>query len=151
MSAWVLWVIVAAILGVAEMFTLTAALGLLSVAALIAAVVAGIGLAGPVQLVVFVVAAVALLVAVRPLAVRHLRQPPARRFGVSALVGREAFVLREVTGREGLVRIGGEDWSARAYDETLVIPEGATVDVMKIEGATALVYPREESWTSPPS
>src|SRR6185437_9095910 len=30
-----------------------------------------------------------------------------------------------------------------AYDETLIIPVGATVDVMLIEGATALVYPRE--------
>ena len=38
---------------------------------------------------------------------------------------------------------GDEKWSARAYDETLVIPAGATVDVIEIEGATALVYPRE--------
>ena len=43
----------------------------------------------------------------------------------------------------GLFRIGGEEWSARSYDETLVIPVGITVDVMQIEGATALVYPRE--------
>jgi membrane protein implicated in regulation of membrane protease activity len=52
-------------------------------------------------------------------------------------------VLEEVTGQAGRVRIGGEVWSARAYDETLVIPAGKTVDVMHIEGATALVYPRE--------
>ena len=37
----------------------------------------------------------------------------------------------------------GDLWSSRPYDETLTIPVGATVDVMLIEGATALVYPRE--------
>jgi membrane protein implicated in regulation of membrane protease activity len=52
-------------------------------------------------------------------------------------------VLEEVTRHSGRVRIGGEEWSARPYDETLVIPVGHLVDVMQIEGATALVYPRE--------
>jgi len=47
------------------------------------------------------------------------------------------------TEHGGRVRIGGEVWSARSYDETLVIPAGSAVDVMQIEGATALVYPRE--------
>ena len=74
---------------------------------------------------------------------RHVRQPPLLRTGTAALVGRPAYVLEEVTGRSGRVRIGGEEWSARSYDETQVIPAGATVDVMHIEGATALVYPRE--------
>jgi membrane protein implicated in regulation of membrane protease activity len=65
------------------------------------------------------------------------------RTGTAALVGRTAFVLEEVTARGGRVQIGGEEWSSRPYDETLVIPAGSTVDVMQIEGATALVYPRE--------
>jgi membrane protein implicated in regulation of membrane protease activity len=79
----------------------------------------------------------------RPFALRHVRQPPLLRSGTAALVGRPAIVLEEVTGHTGRVRIGGDVWSARAYDETLVIPAGKTVDVMHIEGATALVYPRE--------
>jgi membrane protein implicated in regulation of membrane protease activity len=79
----------------------------------------------------------------RPFALRHVRQPPMLRTGAAALVGRSAFVLEEVTAQAGRVRIGGDVWSARAYDETLVIPAGTTVDVMHIEGATALVYPRE--------
>ena len=53
------------------------------------------------------------------------------------------YVLEEVSAQSGKVRIGGELWSARPYDETLVISAGTTVDVMQIEGATALVYPRE--------
>ncbi len=74
---------------------------------------------------------------------RHVRQPPLLRTGTAALVGRPAYVLDEVTALGGRVRIGGEEWSARPYDETLTIPKGSTVDVMQIEGATALVYPRE--------
>lgn len=143
MDSWVLWLILAVALGVAEIFTFTAALGLLGVAAALTAVLAALGLPVPLQLIVFVAASIAGLVVVRPIARRHLIQPPLRRFGISALVGKSAYVVHEVTAHEGRVRIGGEEWSARAYDETLVIPAGATVDVMEIEGATALVYPRE--------
>ncbi|MBP2705562.1 NfeD family protein [Microbispora sp. RL4-1S] len=143
MDSWIVWLILAAALGVAEIFTLTAALGILSVAALLTAGVALVGLPPGLQLALFVVAAVAGLAGVRPIALRHIRQPPPRRFGVAALVGRPAYVTEEVTARDGRVRIGGEEWSARAYDDSLVIPAGATVDVIEIEGATALVYPRE--------
>lgn len=143
MDSWIFWLILATVLGVAEIFTLTAALGLLSAAALLTAMAAGIGLPTGVQLAVFILASVSGLVVLRPIAQRHIKQPPVQRFGISALVGKPAYVTREVTGLNGRVRIGGEEWSARAYDETLIIPAGATVDVIQIEGATALVYPRE--------
>ena len=141
----VVWIILAAVLGVAEIFTLTAALGLLAVAALAAAGVAALGLGPFAQFAVFAAVSVAGLLVIRPLIKRQLRPRygPQHRFGVAALVGRQARVVQEVTGQAGRVRIGGEEWSARAYDETLVIPAGATVDVIEIEGATALVYPRE--------
>ncbi len=141
----IIWIILAAVLGVAEIFTLTASLGLLAVAALAAAGAAALGLGPFAQFVIFSVVAVAGLVGVRPLVKRQLRPRygPQHRFGVAALVGRQARVVQEVTGHAGRVRIGGEEWSARAYDETLVIPAGTTVDVIEIEGATALVYPRE--------
>jgi membrane protein implicated in regulation of membrane protease activity len=143
MDEWVIWVILAVVLGVAEIFTLTASLGMLGVAALLTAGAAAIGLPVPLQLLVFALSSTAGLLVVRPIAMRHIRQPQLQRFGVEALVGKPAYVVEEVTGRDGRIRIGGEEWSARAYDETLVIPTGATVDVIEIEGATALVYPRE--------
>ena len=141
----VVWVVLAAILGVAEIFTLTAALGLLALAALAAAGAAALGFDPVVQFAIFAAVAVAGLAGVRPLVKRQLRPRfgPQHRFGVAALIGRQARVVQEVTGHAGRVRIGGEEWSARAYDETLVIPAGTTVDVIEIEGATALVYPRE--------
>ena len=76
----------------------------------------------------------------RPIARNHLRLPPALRTGAAALVGAKAIVLERVDGSGGRVKIGGEVWSARAYDETQVLEAGAWVEVMKIEGATALVY-----------
>lgn len=143
MDSWVIWLIVAAVLGVAELLTTTLALGLIAVAAVVTAVTAAAGLPIPVQLGVFAVAGVAGLGLVRPVAMRHLRQPPRLKSGTAALVGRSALVLEDITAHSGRARIGGEEWSARPYDETLTIPAGTTVDVIKIDGATAIVYPRE--------
>jgi membrane protein implicated in regulation of membrane protease activity len=143
MLSWIVWLIVAAVLGVAELVTTTLAFGLIAVAAIVAAAVGAFHLAIPLQLAAFAVAAIAGLGFVRPVALRHIKQPPALRTGAAALVGRSAIVTQEVSEHGGRVRIDGEEWSSRAYDETLIIPVGARVDVMEIKGATALVYPRE--------
>jgi len=143
MHAWIVWVIVAAVLGVAELMTTTFALGIIAIGALVAAGVGAMHLAIPLQLLAFVVASAAGLGFVLPIARRHVKQPPLLKTGPAALVGRSARVLEEVTEHGGRVRIGGEEWSARSYDESLIIPVGRVVDVMQIEGATALVYPRE--------
>jgi len=143
MESWIAWLVLAALLGVAEVLTTTLALGLLAVAALAAAIVGGVGLGLPFQLAAFAITAGAGLGVVRPLAVRHIRQPPLLRSGTSALIGRSAIVVEEVTALGGRVRIGGEVWSARSYDESQAIPAGSAVEVFAIEGATALVHPRE--------
>jgi membrane protein implicated in regulation of membrane protease activity len=143
MVSWIVWLIVAAVLGVAELLTATLAFGLIAVAAVVGAVVGAFHLDVPIQLAAFVVAAGAGLGFVRPIAMRHVRQPPLLRTGTAALVGRSAIVVQEVSEHTGRVRIDGEEWSSRAYDESLVIPVGTKVDVMQIKGATALVYPRE--------
>lgn len=143
MGIWIVWLVVAAALGAAEIVTATLAFGLVAVAALVAAGTGAVGGNAALQFVAFVVASAAGLGIARPLAMRHIQQPPLLRTGTAALVGRTAFVLEDVTARGGRVQIGGEEWSSRPYDETLVIPAGSTVDVMQIEGAIALVYPRE--------
>lgn len=150
MTEWVFWLILAAVLMIAEIFTLTAALGLLGVGALVTAGTAALGLPLPIQLIAFALTSTAGVVAIRPFVLRHLRRPQLARFGVDALVGKSAFVTQEVSEMDGRVRIGGEEWTARPYDTTLVIPVGEVVDVMEITGTTALVYPREGPWKSPP-
>jgi membrane protein implicated in regulation of membrane protease activity len=143
MGTWIIWLVVAAVLGVVEIVTARLAFGLMAVAALVGAGVGAVGGDVALQFGAFVVASAAGLGIVRPFALRHIKQPPPLRTGTAALVGRSAYVLEEVTARSGRVQIGGEEWSARPYDETLTIPTGSTVDVLQIEGAMALVYPRE--------
>lgn len=143
MAAWVIWLSLAVVLGVAEAFTLTAALGLLGGAALVTAGSAAIGLPVAAQLIVFTVTAGAGIVVLRPIAARHMLRPRLERFGIDALLGKTAYVVDEVTDRAGTVRIGGEQWTARALDENAVIPPGKAVDVIRIDGVTAVVYPRE--------
>jgi membrane protein implicated in regulation of membrane protease activity len=143
MESWIVWLVLAAVLGVAEVMTTTLAFGLIAAGAVVAAVVGAAGVGLPFQVGAFAVATAAGLVVVRPIAMRHIKQPPLLRTGTSALVGRSAKVVEEITDDGGRVRIGGELWSARPYDESQVIPVGSTVDVFAIEGATALVHQRE--------
>jgi len=143
MHSWIIWLIIAAVLGTIEITTTTLAFGLLGGAALIAAGAGFLGGNAAVQFGAFILASGLGLGVARPFAMRHIRHPPLLRTGTAALVGRTAYVLEEVSNHGGRVRIGGEEWSARPYDETLVIPAGTQVDVLQIEGASALVYPRE--------
>ena len=140
---WMAWLIAAAALAVAEYFTLTLAFGLLAAAALVAAIVAGLG--GPLlaQVLAFAITAGVALFVVRPIARRQMTHPPLVSEGSYALIGKKALVIEDVTDTQGLIKISGEVWSARAFDENQVIPAGTAVDVMEIEGATAIVYPRE--------
>ncbi len=143
MGTWIIWLIIAAVLGTIEIVTTTLAFGLLGLAALVAAGAGFVGGDAVIQFGAFILASAVGLGVARPFALRHIRHPPLLRSGTAALVGRTGYVLEEVSEHGGRVRIGGEEWSARPYDETLVIPAGTKVDVLQIEGASALVYPRE--------
>ena len=140
MPSWVVWTIVAVALALGEVATLSLFLGPIALAAVLAAFVGALGGGLVVQLVVFIAASLASLAVLRPIAVRHLRMPARLRTGAAALVGTKALVLERVDVHGGQVKIGGEVWSARAFDESQVMEPGARVDVVKIEGATALVY-----------
>jgi membrane protein implicated in regulation of membrane protease activity len=142
MGSWIIWLVLAAVLGVAEVMTTTLSFGLIAAGAVVAALVGMAGIGLPLQVTAFVLASAAGLGVIRPIAIRHIKQPPLLRTGTAALVGRSAVVVEEVNAHSGQVRIGGELWSSRPYDESLVIPAGSTVDVLAIEGATALVHPR---------
>src|SRR5690349_13295358 len=96
-----------------------------------------------VQVLVALAVSVAMLLVVRPIALRHLRTPHAIRTGVAALIGEQGLVLETVDARDGRVKVKGEIWSARAYDPTCTIEPGRSVEVVQIDGATAVVYESE--------
>jgi len=114
-------------------------LGPVAVAAVPAALVSLLGGGTVASLVVFIVGSFLSLAVLRPVARRHLRLPVLSRTGTAALVGRKALVTRRVDDHGGRVRIGGEEWSARSFVDGQVYEEGSRVDVIEIEGATALV------------
>jgi membrane protein implicated in regulation of membrane protease activity len=136
---WVLWMIAAGVLAVGEIATMGFFLGPIAIAATLAAIVALVGGGLAVQWIVFIAASLASLLVLRPIARRHLRTPAALRTGTAALVGSPAVVLERVDRDGGQVKLGGEIWSARAYDQDDSFEPGARVEVMKIDGATALV------------
>jgi membrane protein implicated in regulation of membrane protease activity len=141
MAGWVIWALVAVLLALGELATPGMFfLGPVALAAIPAGIVALIGGAAWLQVLVFILGSLATLAVVRPIARAHLRMPALTRTGTAALVGTRALVLERVDVNGGRVRIGGEEWSARAYMEDQVLEPGSRVEIAKIEGATALVY-----------
>ena len=139
MPDWVIWMIAAGVLAVGEIVSLSFFLGPIAVAALLTAAVAGIGAGVAIQIVVFALVSIAAVGVLRPVARRHLRTPGQLRSGTAALVGEHAVVLERVDRDSGQIKLRGETWSARAFDDDEVLEPGARVQVMQIRGATALV------------
>src|SRR5947199_5528808 len=133
MAPWLAWVIAAVLLAVGEILTPGLFfLGPVALAALVAAVAAAAGAAVALQVLVFAGAPSAVVAVLRPLARAHLRMPAALRTGTAALEGAHAVVLQRVDETTGRVKIGGEEWSARAYMPDQVIEPGTRVEVVKI-------------------
>jgi membrane protein implicated in regulation of membrane protease activity len=139
MEDWVWWMIAAGALAVGEILTVAFFLGPIAIASVIAAIVAAVGGGAAAQWIVFIVASIASVGILRPIARRHIKMPARLRSGTAALVGSRAIVLERVDAEGGQVKIGGEVWTARAYDEDEVLEPGMRAHVMKIDGATALV------------
>jgi membrane protein implicated in regulation of membrane protease activity len=141
METWLLWLIAAVIFGVGEIATLGFFLGPFAIGALLAALISAIGAGSIVSLATFLVVSSVVLGALRPLARAHKRQSPALRTGTAALIGRTATVLERISNDDdaGCVKLEGEVWRARAYDEDEVIEPGAHVQVIEIRGVTVVV------------
>lgn len=139
MSGWAWWVLAAVVFAVAEMLTTTLFVGPFAVGALAAALASGLGAPALLVVVLFLAASAASFTVVRPIARRHRTMPPAIRTGTAALVGGSAVVLEQVDANGGSVKLAGEVWTARPYDEDAVLAAGARVQVIEIRGATALV------------
>jgi membrane protein implicated in regulation of membrane protease activity len=139
--AWLIWLVVSVGLVIAEMFSLDLVLIMFASGALAGALAAGVGAPLILQGLVFALVSVLALGVARPLAKRRLAitQDPVRH-GIDAIRGSSALVLERVDEFNGLVKIGGEQWTARSHDSTQVIEAGQTVQVIEIKGATALVW-----------
>jgi membrane protein implicated in regulation of membrane protease activity len=142
MDAWVLWAVLAVILAVGEVLTVGFFLAPFAIGAAAAAALDAVGVGSIGQFAAFVAGSLLLLGVVRPIARRHVSMPPSLRTGTAALVGETAIVVDRIANAEsvGTVRLKGQVWTARTYDEDEdPIEPGTRVHVMEIRGATALV------------
>ncbi|MFI8944764.1 NfeD family protein [Streptomyces syringium] len=139
MDAWVWWLVAAVGLGIPLVVTAMPEFGMFAVGAIAAAVTSALGGGTVMQFIIFAVVSVALIAVVRPIAARHKAQRPELRSGVDALKGRQAVVLERVDAGGGRIKLAGEIWSARSYDTERSFEAGQQVDVIEIDGATAIV------------
>ena len=140
LEEWQAWVGLAVLLGGLELLSLDLILLMLAGGAVLGMVAAIIGLPVVAQVLIALAGSVAALALVRPSVVKRLHGGPTLVLGHDALVGRQALVIERVSAHGGQIKVGGDVWSARPYDEDLVIEPGATVDIFQIKGATALVH-----------
>ncbi|MEU1201510.1 NfeD family protein [Streptomyces sp. NPDC005813] len=139
-NAWVWWLVAAAGLGIPLVVTAMPEFGMLAVGAVAAAATSGLGGGVVLQVLVFAVVSVALIAVVRPIAARHRAQQPELATGVEALKGKQAVVMERIDGSGGgRIKLAGEIWSARALDAGQSYEVGQEVDVVDIEGATAII------------
>jgi membrane protein implicated in regulation of membrane protease activity len=141
MDPWVIWVIAAVVLAIGEMVSLSFFLAPFAGGAAVAAVLSALGAGSTIEWAAFLVVSVVLLAALRPIAREHQRNKGKVRMNTAALVGQTAMVVERIANAEGVgcVKLDGEIWTARAFDDDEVIEPGTRVHVLEIRGATALV------------
>ncbi|MFF5790785.1 NfeD family protein [Paeniglutamicibacter sp. NPDC012692] len=141
-NAWVVWLALFLLLAIIEMISLDLYFIMLGVGALGGVAVALVGGETWLQVVVFCITSLAMIILVRPIALRHLRKDPeALRTNVDRLIGEDALVLEPTNRMNGRAKIGGETWSVRTDDEVALQP-GTYGSVVRIEGATAYITRR---------
>lgn len=139
MDAWVGWLVAAVVLAGLELASPAFLLVMFAGGALAASAASAAGAGTVGSAAVFAAVSIALVAFVRPVARRHLYQPPLERSGTAALIGTQAVVLETVDASTGRIKLAGEVWSARAFDEDARFDPGTKVSVLQIDGATAVV------------
>ncbi len=134
-----IWILLAVILAVGEVMSLSFFLAPFAAGALLGAVADLAGANSVIAVIIFLVSSGVFLGFVRPIARRHMHTPSQIRTGTAALVGQTALVTQRVDADAGAVKLAGEVWTARPYEEGEVIEAGRRVHVVQIQGATALV------------
>lgn len=147
-TAVVVWVVAALAFFGIEATTVSFVAIYFGVGALASALVAALGAGLAVQLLVFSIVSVLTLLSTRRWVSRGLTRVPVVRSNVNALVGRRGVVTHAITAAagRGQIRVGTEFWTARPYiEDSPDIAEGETVEVLAVEGVTALVLPLDRA------
>jgi membrane protein implicated in regulation of membrane protease activity len=139
----VLWIVLAIALAIGEAFTATFLIIFFAAGALAAAGAAALGAPILLQAIVFAIVSGLSVGAIRPIIMKHQRsalESGETAFGIEAMEGIQATVLEEVDADHGLIKIGGELWTARSFDAAETYQPGERVRVLRVRGAIAIVW-----------
>lgn len=140
--AWILWIVLGAILIIAEIFTLGFVLFWFGVGALAAALAGWVGLGFGLQFLVFAIVSIALTAMSRTIFVKYLPQnEDALKTGIDSLPGQIGTVTIGSKGalQEGAVKVYGSVWTAFPVDDETPLVEGEKVEVVRVQGSSIYV------------
>jgi membrane protein implicated in regulation of membrane protease activity len=138
--AVVLWILAAVGLAVAELFTTSFFLIMFALGAVAAAAAAALDAPVTVQALLFVIVSLLATLGIRPALRRHFGRDAGEPTPVAEIAGSEAVVLERVDDRQGMIKIDGEFWQARALESEQVFEPGERVHVVELKGNTAMVW-----------
>jgi membrane protein implicated in regulation of membrane protease activity len=139
----VLWIVLAIALAIGEAFTVTFLLVMFAGGAVAAAGAAALGAPFLLQVIVFALVSGLSVGALRPIIIRHARsalETGETPFGLEAMEGTHGTVLEEVGADQGMIKLDGELWQARSFDGNEKYLPGERVRVLRVKGATAIVW-----------
>jgi membrane protein implicated in regulation of membrane protease activity len=139
----ILWIVLGIALAIAEAFTATLFIIFFAVGALAAAGAAALDAPLLVQVIVFAIVSGLSVAALRPIIAEHAKlasETGDTPFGLEAIEGGHGTVLEEVNDDRGMIKIDGEMWQARSFDGNEKYLPGERVRVIKVIGATAIVW-----------
>ena len=141
----IVWLVLLVILIVIELITMGLTTIWFAGGALAAALVSIPGTPVVLQVIVFLIVSLVLLFFTRPGAVKYFNKDRVRT-NIESMIGRQAIVVSEINNVEGIgqVNTGGMEWSARSSYHNVVLPVGAVVTVLGVDGVKLIVEERKE-------
>lgn len=141
----VVWLTILVVLVVIELVTMGLTTIWFAGGALVAALISIPGTPLALQVLIFLVVSALLLYFTRPIAVKYFNRDRVRT-NVESMVGRQAIVISEINNVEGTgqVNTGGMEWSARSSYHDIILPVGAVVTVLGVDGVKLIVEERKE-------
>ncbi|WP_075721808.1 NfeD family protein [Roseburia sp. 499] len=135
----IIWLAIIVVMAIIEIITLGLTTIWFAGGALIAFIASLFGVSLPIQIVLFVIVSLVLLVFTRPFAVKFVNKNQTRT-NAESLIGKSAIVLEDINNlkAEGAVSVNGQEWTARAVDDT-VITKDTVVEIVEIKGVKLMV------------
>lgn len=141
---WI-WIFAAVALAIGEMATISFSMLPFAIGCAVAAIASLLGAGIVWQLLLFAVVSVICLAVLRPFARKVTESVEPQRSGIDRFVGAQGVVTTTIEPHSsGLVKVGGEEWSAKSWDSRYGILENTNVDVVQVDGTFLVVAPTRD-------